>query len=259
MLKQSFSSYWEPSGNRLKPSDVNEILAWADYCVSECSGLESFEKSIVAHLSHSCQNDFTLKQINTKVEEFWKRNKRPNDFDYKIVYRIGTKALQGKEFGDERAQFVKKRVQHLLKQPIPEYAEPSLRSARKKRKVEHISTREEVPKRIIKQIDGSYLTPSTRSITRRSPRYSICVQVRYFDILCIVVARKTNAGSSRSHKCGAERLSAPIYSRIFDLNLWFLKVSTMRPHTYQIFQQPVTKLKTPNHLLRTGVEEAQMS
>ena len=183
MSKQNFSSYWEPSGNRLKPSDVNEILAWADYCISECSGPETFETSIVAHLSHSCQNDFTLKQINTKVEEFWKRNKRPNDFDYKIVYRIGTKALQGKEFGDERAQSVKKRVQHLMKQPIPEYVEPSSRSTRKKRNVERISTRKEVPKRIIKQKDVSHLSPSTGSIRRRSPRNSISVQVRYYDML----------------------------------------------------------------------------
>jgi hypothetical protein len=219
MLKQNFSSYWVPSENRLKPTEFNEILAWTDYCVAVCSGPETFEKSIVAHLSHSCQKDFTFKQINAKVEEFWKRNKRPNDSSHTIVYRIGTKALQGKEFSDERAQSVRKRVRHLLKQPVPEYAEPSSQSTRKKRKVEHISSRNEVPKHLVKQMDGSHLSPSTRNMRRTSPRYSISVQVRYHGIICIVVARKTNAKSFRSHEDVAERLNAPMYSKILVLNL----------------------------------------
>ena len=258
MLKQNFSSYWVPSENRLKPSEFNEILAWADYCVAVCAGPETFEKSIVAHLSHSCQKDFTFKQINAKVEEFWKRNKRPNDSVHTIVYRIGTKALQGKEFSDERAQFVRKRVRHLQKQPVPEYAEPSSRSTRKKRKVEHISTRDEVPKRFVKQIDDSHLSPSTRSMTRRSPRYSISVQVRYYNgIICIVVPGKTNTESSRSHKCGAEKPSVSMYSKILELNLWSSNVSTMISHTYPLFRQLETKLKTPSPRLRADAKGAQ--
>jgi hypothetical protein len=204
MLQQNFSSYWELSENRLRVGDVNEILAWVDYCIVKRLGPDTFEKSIVAHLSHSCQRDFTFKQINVKVEELWKapsNRSRPNGealSGHTVVYRVGTKALRGEDFNDERAQIVKARVQQLMKQPVPEYAKPSSQSARKKRKVEQISTGDVVAKRLFKQTKRSHLNSRAHSIPRRSLRDFISVQVRRSSFVSMRIARETNPGASRS-------------------------------------------------------------
>jgi len=196
MLLQYISSYWEPSENRLRASDVNEILAWIDYCVVRRLGPDTFEKSIVAHLSHSCQRNFTLKQVNAKVEELWKTPvnlSRPNGealSSHTVVYRIGTKALRGGDFNDERAQIVKARVEQLMKQPVPEYAIPSSWSARKKRKVKQISTGNVVAKRLFKQTKRSRPNSRAHSTLERSPRDSISVQVRHSSFVGMRIARE---------------------------------------------------------------------
>jgi hypothetical protein len=183
MVQQNFPSHWVSSENRLRADDVNETLAWVDYCILKRLGPDTFERSIVAHLSHSRQRDFTFKQINIKVEELWKapgNSSRRNGeawADHTVVYRIGTKALRGEGFRDERAQIVKARVQQLMEQPVPEYAKPSSRTARK-RKVEHISSGDVAASRLIKQTKRSHLNSRTHRTPRRSPGDSITVQVR---------------------------------------------------------------------------------
>ena len=246
MLQQNFASYWEPSENRLRAGDVNEILAWVDYCVVKRLGPDAFEKSIVAHLSHTCHRDFTFKQINVKIEELWKapaNSSRPNGeafSDHTVVYRIGTKALRGSGFNDERAQIVKARVQQLMKQPIPEYAKPSSQRSRKKRKVEHISTGDVVAKRLSKQTKRSHLNSRAHSIPRRSPRDSIFVQVRRSSFVSMRIARETDPGASRSLQLRAERLRVPTHGKIVELNLRPLNASRSQAYTHPLARQLAT-------------------
>ncbi|KIW09897.1 hypothetical protein PV08_11998 [Exophiala spinifera] len=185
MLQQIFSLSRERRENRLRADDEDEILAWIDYCIAKRLGPVAFEKSIVAHLSHSRQRDFTFQQIDARVKNWWKAPtnlSRPNGETYSgytIVYRIGTKALRGGAFNDERAQSVKARVQQLMKQPVPEYARPSSQSARQKRKAEHTSIGDIVAKRLFKQTKRSH--PNSRAdsvdVPGKSPRNSISVQI----------------------------------------------------------------------------------
>lgn len=236
-------SYWEPSENRLRAGDVNEILAWIDYCVVKRLRPDTFKKSIVAHLSHSCQRDFTFKQVNIKIEELWKtptNSSRPNGealSDHTVVYRIGTKALRGKDFNDERAQIVKTRVQQLMQQPIPEYAKPGARSARKKRKVEHVSTAGGVAKRLFKQTNRSHPNSQARSTPRRSPRDSISVQVRCSSFVSMRIARETDLGASRSLQPRAELLRMPTHGKLVELNLQFLNASVLQSYAHPLFRQ----------------------
>lgn len=246
MLQQKLSSYWEPSENRLRASDVNEILAWIDYCIVKRLGPDTFEKSIVAHLSHSCQKEFTFKQIDLKVEELWKTPvncSRPKDEVYSghtVVYRIGTKALRGGDFNDERARIVKARVQQLMKQPVPEYAKPSSWSARKKRKVEHTSIGEVVDERLCKQTKRSYLDSHAHSIPRGSRRDSISVQVRRSSLVSMKNVRKTKPGATRSLKLQAERLGMPTHGKIVELGLRFLNMSTLQSRAHPLCRQSAT-------------------
>ena len=138
MLRQLFASYWEPTQLRLKTDDVNEILAWLDYCIIKRWAPGKFEQCVVAHLSHCRQKSFAFEQIDLKLKELWHCT---SETDHKALYRIGTKALR-RHLRDERVEAIQARVQQLLKQPIPEYAKSDPRRVqkeRKKRKVEHIS------------------------------------------------------------------------------------------------------------------------
>jgi hypothetical protein len=231
MLRQNFASYWKPSENRLRAGDVNEILAWVDYCIVKRLGPNSFEKSIVAHLSHTCHKDFTFKQINVKIKELWKtpvNSSRPNGealSDHTIVYRVGTKALRGNDFNDERAQSVKARVQQLMKQPVPEYAKPSSQRSRKKRKIVDISASDAVATRVLKKGKRSHLSPRAHNISRMSPRDSISVLVRHGSFVNMRVARETNPGASRSLQHQVERRKVLRHGKIVELNLLSLNVS----------------------------------
>ena len=246
MQQNGLASYWEQSENRLRAGDVNETLAWIDYCIVKRLGLDTFEKSIVAHLSHSRQRDFTFKQIDVKVKELWKNpfnSSRPNSETFSghtVVYRIGTKALRGGDFNDERAQIVKARLQQLMRQPVPEYAKPSSRSAGKKRKVEDISTGQVVAKRLFKQTKRSHLNSRGHSTPRRSPRDSISVQVRRSSFVSMRTTRATNPGASRSLQLPAERLRVPTHGKIVELNLRSLNARTWQSYAQPVFRQLAT-------------------
>jgi hypothetical protein len=198
MQHEIFDEYWKPSENRLRSGDVNEILAWIDYCLIKRLRPGTFEKSIVAHLHASCQRDFTFKQIDIKVEARWKSPhncSRPDGealSGHRAVYRCGTKALRGGDFNDESARIVKARVQELMKQPIPEYAKRSSRGVQKKRKVERFSTDDVGAKRLFKRKKISQLNSCADSVPRRSPRASISVQVRHSSFVSMEIAGETN-------------------------------------------------------------------
>lgn len=185
MLKQNLSTYWERNENRLRATEVNEILAWIEYCFVTRLGPDAFEKSIVAHLSHSCQKNFTFKQIDAKVKELWnvKVDRKPGESpsDHTVIYHIGMKAFRGSVaiFNDERAQVIKARVQQLLNEPVPRYAKKGLRSGRTSTRVPPISTREKVARRLFKQKKRSGVNSARRIDPKRPRKHAITVQVRH--------------------------------------------------------------------------------
>src|SRR5271170_277050 len=82
---------------RLRAEDVNEMFAWLDYCVAKGFNPERFRRSIVDHLKRSRQRDFTLTQIDQKIQRLWNYNAasfKADQSDYSCVYRMGTKALR---------------------------------------------------------------------------------------------------------------------------------------------------------------------
>lgn len=265
MLHQFFGAYWEPSENRLRAGDVNEILTWIDYCVVKRLRPGTFENSIVAHLHASCQRDFTFKQIDVKVEEIWKSRLNSSLPDgeallgHTAVYRVGTKAMRGRDFSDERAQVIRARVQELMKQPIPEYAKRGLPGVQKKRKVDRASTGDEVAKRLFKQKKTSHLNSFADSILRRSPRVSISVQVRHSSFVSMRIAKETNTGASRFLQLRAEPPRASTHERLVALNLLSLNASKMQSYAHPLIRQLAASLKTRSLRARGGAWKVQKS
>jgi hypothetical protein len=175
--------YWAPVENRLRVSEVNEILAWIEYCFVKSLGPDAFENSIVHHLDPKGVK-FTFKQIDAKVQELWKsvdriRNESPTD--HRVIYRIGLKAFEGQNafIKDERLQCIKARVQQLLEQDAPIRGQKASRRVRNTSKASPLQTSENVARRLFKETKRSTVSPAKRKRRGRPPKNAITVQVEF--------------------------------------------------------------------------------
>src|SRR5882757_3063000 len=91
---------------RLRAEDVNEILAWIDYCVAKGFS-KRLKTSIVEYLGNTRQKDFTWTQIEERIKSLFKFNymlHESGQWDHSIVYRVGTKALRNLDFLKDEAR-----------------------------------------------------------------------------------------------------------------------------------------------------------
>ena len=189
MFCDDSTSYCKTTENRLRADDFNEVIAWADYCIAQGFHPGTFRKSLLAHLSHSRQRDFTLAQIDVKTQELWKaptNQRRPDRKDYTSVYSMGTKTVRVLNFSDERIRAIKARVQQMIKQPIPEYVNRTAPRNRRKRKRAHKTTNHATSPRLLKNMKQSHLNVPAHIEPVKALQQSISVQVRSSS----VVARK---------------------------------------------------------------------
>jgi hypothetical protein len=123
------------------------MLAWLDYCVAKGVNPGTFRQSIVDHLKRSRQRDFTLTQIDEKIQKLWKykADYKADQSDYSCIYRVGTKALNF--HNDPIKKVVRARVQQMMREPIFESFKPGRKCSRRKRTVKHISPGVEVENR----------------------------------------------------------------------------------------------------------------
>ncbi len=92
-LSQSPSA--ENPGSRLRRDDLNEVLAWIDYCVAKNSS-SKFKATVVDYLSTVRRKDFTWEQIDQRILALWKNDAESfaGTPDHSYGYMAGTKALR---------------------------------------------------------------------------------------------------------------------------------------------------------------------
>lgn len=171
----------------MRRDDENEMFAWLDYCVAKGFNPERFKRSIVDHLKRSRQRDFTFEQIDKKIKHLW--NFHPNlkaaagQSDYSCVYRVGSKAL---EYLDERntaKNFIRARVQQMMRDPLIESFKPGRKRSRRKRTVKHISPGVEVKNRSIQKAKRALvelpLHSTLQTFTPKSSTLEVSKQPRF--------------------------------------------------------------------------------
>ncbi|EXJ77706.1 hypothetical protein A1O3_09935 [Capronia epimyces CBS 606.96] len=118
---------------RLRADDLNETLAWLDYCVA--SG-RPFKQTVIQHLSKTRQKDFTWKQIDDKIKNLW--NWGPNRYTtenstHLSIYHRGTKAISILKLEHEARKALHRRVQQLQEEHALDSPSPGRKRRRRKR------------------------------------------------------------------------------------------------------------------------------
>jgi hypothetical protein len=127
----------------MEGEDLYEMLAWLDYCVAKGFNPKKFKRSIVGHLKRSRQRDFTLEQIDERLDRLWRFNAKykVDQSDYSCIYRVGTKALSFLDYNGGAKKFVRARIRQMMREPIFESSKPARKRSCRKRTVKQKAKR----------------------------------------------------------------------------------------------------------------------
>jgi hypothetical protein len=146
------------------------MYAWLDYCVAKGFDPERFRRSIVGHLKRSRQRDFTLEQIDERLERLWGFNAKykVDQSDYSCIYRVGTKAMSVLDHNDVAKKFVRARVRQMMREPTPESSKPAQKRSRRERTVKQKGKRALVELPLHSTLQAFTPTSSTLQVSSNS-------------------------------------------------------------------------------------------